>query len=83
MALLEFLMNEVVNGLPHTEEIGLTFSPDTLFSYEEIMYHIRECSFCDLFKEYSRKGDRESSTSGDVFKASATKIILRIRQRFT
>lgn len=79
----ELLMTEVIYGLPHAEEICLTFSPDTPSPYEEIMYHIRECSICDLFKECSRKGERESSTSGDVFKASATKIILRIRRRFT
>lgn len=42
---------------------------------EEIM----ECIICDLFKEYSRKGEGESNTSEDGFKASANKIILRIR----
>lgn len=45
MAALEFSMNEVTNGLPLTEEVCLTFSPDRQFPYEEIMYHIRNASF--------------------------------------
>lgn len=83
MAVLEFLLNEVICRIPQIEEICLTFLPDTQFPREEIMYHIRERIVCDLFKEYSRKGERESGTSEGVFKVSVNKIISRIRQRFT